>query len=245
MPDAVAADRARLPAVLETGEAVVNREMSGRAPAAPGETPALARQLLPGARRRRDHRRRTSWWSTSPSAGRPRSSAQSSWTTWPRASTRWTPRGGSTFMNAAASQMLGWTEEELRGKPMHAVIHYQRADGSPFPEEECALLRVRTRGPPDPGHRRRLHPQGRDASSRSPTPPRRCAAVERLHGVVVVFRDITEEKAEQHANPARAGRARPGSDVSATRSTRTGSSSTPSRSSRSGAAQPARSCCCG
>ena len=41
--------------------------------------------------------------------------------------------GRLTFMNAAASKILGWSEEELRGKPMHAAIHFQHADGSPHP----------------------------------------------------------------------------------------------------------------
>ena len=54
--------------------------------------------------------------------------------------------GRLTFMNSAASKMLGWSEEELRGKPMHAAIHFQHADGSPLPEADCELLKVRTEG---------------------------------------------------------------------------------------------------
>ncbi|MDX6367742.1 MAG: hypothetical protein QOK30_2818, partial [Nocardioidaceae bacterium] len=38
--------------------------------------------------------------------------------------------GRVTFMNSAASNILGWTEEELRGKDMHTAIHFQKADGS-------------------------------------------------------------------------------------------------------------------
>ena len=56
--------------------------------------------------------------------------------------------GRLRFMNSAASKILGWSEEELRGKPMHAAIHYQRADGSPHPERECELLKVRTEARP-------------------------------------------------------------------------------------------------
>ena len=51
-----------------------------------------------------------------------------------------------TYMNPAAASMLGWTEDELRGKPMHATVHFQRADGSKVPAEECSLLQVRTQG---------------------------------------------------------------------------------------------------
>lgn len=50
--------------------------------------------------------------------------------------------GRVTFMNPAAEKMLGWTEAELRGKDMHETIHFQHADGTPFPREECPLLQV-------------------------------------------------------------------------------------------------------
>ncbi len=46
------------------------------------------------------------------------------------------------FMNPAAEKMLGWTETELLGKNIHEAIHFQRADGTPFPAEECPLLGV-------------------------------------------------------------------------------------------------------
>ena len=48
-----------------------------------------------------------------------------------------------TYMNPAAASMLGWTEGELHGKPMHALVHSQRADGERIPAEECPLLQVR------------------------------------------------------------------------------------------------------
>jgi PAS domain S-box-containing protein len=50
--------------------------------------------------------------------------------------------GRVTFMNPAAERMLGWTEAELRGREMHPAIHFQHADGTPFPKEECPLLQV-------------------------------------------------------------------------------------------------------
>lgn len=48
-------------------------------------------------------------------------------------------QGRLTYMNRAASKMLGWTEDELRGRPMHDVVHFQRADGSPVAAADCAL----------------------------------------------------------------------------------------------------------
>ena len=55
-------------------------------------------------------------------------------------------QGRVTFMNPAAERMLGWTEAELRGREMHPVIHFQHADGSPFPGDECPLLQVMRSG---------------------------------------------------------------------------------------------------
>ena len=50
--------------------------------------------------------------------------------------------GCVTFMNQAAERMLGWTEADLRGKDMHSTIHFQHADGTPYPREQCPLLQV-------------------------------------------------------------------------------------------------------
>ena len=51
------------------------------------------------------------------------------------------------FLNPAAAAILGYAEPaELAGRPSHDTIHYLRADGSPFPVEECPMLRVRVTG---------------------------------------------------------------------------------------------------
>ncbi len=50
--------------------------------------------------------------------------------------------GRVIFANPAAQELLGWTEEELLGRDMHAAIHYRRPDGSVYPHEECPLLQV-------------------------------------------------------------------------------------------------------
>jgi PAS domain S-box-containing protein len=50
--------------------------------------------------------------------------------------------GRIAFLNPAALTILGYDDEsELLGKPSHETIHYLRPDGSPFPAEECPLLR--------------------------------------------------------------------------------------------------------
>jgi PAS domain S-box-containing protein len=45
--------------------------------------------------------------------------------------------GKLTFMNPEAARLLGWKSEELVGKELHATIHHQRPDGTPYPLDEC------------------------------------------------------------------------------------------------------------
>ncbi len=48
--------------------------------------------------------------------------------------------GQITFVNPAACRMLGFTAEELIGKPSHATFHHHRPDGSEYPMEECPMF---------------------------------------------------------------------------------------------------------
>lgn len=102
-----------------------------------------------------------------------------------------------TYMNRAASKMLGWAEDELRGKSMHEVVHFQRADGSAFAVDDCPLLKARKEG--------RSARIGDDVFTRrdgSTFPVAYSSAPiggTGNQGVVVVFRDITDEKNEQVA----------------------------------------------
>lgn len=50
-------------------------------------------------------------------------------------------QGLLTFINPAASRMLGWQMEELLGRPMHQLCHHTKVDGSPYPARECPLHR--------------------------------------------------------------------------------------------------------
>jgi PAS domain S-box-containing protein len=105
-------------------------------------------------------------------------------------------QGRLTFMNSAASKLLGWSEEELHGKPMHAAIHFQHADGSPYAAAECELLKVRVEG--------RSVRMTHDAFTRKngtifPVAYSAAPLMSGTHvgGVVVVFRDTSIEHAEE------------------------------------------------
>jgi PAS domain S-box-containing protein len=52
------------------------------------------------------------------------------------------PQGRLTFLNPAAERLLGWTEGDLLGQPMHAVIRGGHPEGQPVPATECRILEV-------------------------------------------------------------------------------------------------------
>jgi PAS domain S-box-containing protein len=47
--------------------------------------------------------------------------------------------GRCTFINPAALQMLGYKQEEVLGRDLHAMFHHTRADGTPYPSEESPI----------------------------------------------------------------------------------------------------------
>jgi len=99
--------------------------------------------------------------------------------------------GKLTSMNRAATQMLGWDEKELLGRSAHEMMHAPRPDGSPQPESECPLRRIRTAG---------LSAQTVDETfaRRDGSTFEVVCSVAPLHtggplpGAVVTFRDMTE-----------------------------------------------------
>ena len=64
-----------------------------------------------------------------------------------RPSTESTSRAIARFCNPACLRLLGYGDaEELLGKNMHVLIHHSRADGSPFPVEECRIFQAFQKG---------------------------------------------------------------------------------------------------
>jgi two-component system NtrC family sensor kinase len=112
-------------------------------------------------------------------------------------------RGRVTFVNPAATRMCGYAAEELLGESMHQLIHHSRADGSPYPAEQCpsgdALSRGVTREVYDEVFWRKdgtSFPVGYVAA-----PVVRAGTVQ---GAVVAFRDVTERiRAEAQAQRQR------------------------------------------
>jgi diguanylate cyclase (GGDEF)-like protein/PAS domain S-box-containing protein len=54
--------------------------------------------------------------------------------------------GRCTFINPAGARLLGYAAEELHGRDFHALVHHSRADGTPYPREECPAERAQRSG---------------------------------------------------------------------------------------------------
>ncbi len=104
--------------------------------------------------------------------------------------------GNTTFVNPAGSKMLGYSTEELIGKPQHSLIHHSRTDGTPYPREECHIYAAFKDG--------KVRQENGEVFWRKDGS---CFPVDymstpikengKVTGAVVTFRDITESKKQQ------------------------------------------------
>jgi len=101
-----------------------------------------------------------------------------------------------TYMNAAATRLLGFSEDELLGKSMHDAVHFQHADGTNFPADECEILKSQVDGQTvRRAEETFTRKNGEIFPAAYSSAPMRIGADEK--GRVVVFRDISAEQAEK------------------------------------------------
>lgn len=107
--------------------------------------------------------------------------------------------GRATFVNAAACAMLRWTEQELLGQVTHALHHHTRADGTPYPREDCPIYRAYRDGETHAADDELFwRKDGSSFPVEYTSTPMRDEAGE-LVGAVVNFRDISERKQAEAA----------------------------------------------
>ena len=103
--------------------------------------------------------------------------------------------GRATFVNNAAERMLGYGEGELVGRVIHDVIHHSRADGSPYPAEECPMRAAFTKGAVHRVDDEMLwRKDGSGFRTQYSATPILMDEDEKVIGAVVVFEDITETR---------------------------------------------------
>ncbi|OGR77531.1 MAG: hypothetical protein A2X32_01280 [Elusimicrobia bacterium GWC2_64_44] len=114
-------------------------------------------------------------------------------------------KGGVLFLNEAAQAMLGWSMDELKGKDLHALLHYKRPDGSPYPLKDCPMHAAYKDGQERVVHDETLwRKDGTPLSVRYSARP--MSANGRITGAVVTFSDTSERRrmeAELRANKER------------------------------------------
>ena len=101
--------------------------------------------------------------------------------------------GRITFVNPAAAQMVGWTQEELLGQRQHSLMHHTRADGTPFPVEECPISAALRDGRPHQGMDKLFwRKDGTSFSAEYICSPIREDG--ELVGAVIIYKDTTERR---------------------------------------------------
>jgi PAS domain S-box-containing protein len=104
--------------------------------------------------------------------------------------------GRVRYMNAAAERVLGWKLAELRGRRLHDSVHFRRPDGEPSPIEESQMLAAASSG-----STARVEEDEFVRRDGSALPVAYTSAPFQAEngtgGLVVVFSDITERKAQQ------------------------------------------------
>jgi two-component system, sensor histidine kinase and response regulator len=98
-----------------------------------------------------------------------------------------------TYVNAAAVRMLGWSAADLIGKNAHAAIHHMRANGAPYPQNECQLFIALTQGDALHGEDHVVHRDGHCIPVSFGARPLRLKG--ELAGSLLSFQDITERLA--------------------------------------------------
>lgn len=101
--------------------------------------------------------------------------------------------GNTTFVNKAATEILGWRDKDVIGQSLHDVHHHSYEDGTPYPRQDCPIYAAFKDGKV---HRDDSEVFWHSDGSSIPveytsTPIREEGA---LRGAVVVFRDITKRR---------------------------------------------------
>ena len=102
--------------------------------------------------------------------------------------------GNITFVNPAATHLLGYAEEELIGQDGHALTHHHYSNGALYSREDCAIYRTYTTGEAHHIADEVLwRKDGTSFEAEYDTHP--VVQGDKVVGAVMIFQDITEYRA--------------------------------------------------
>ncbi len=104
-------------------------------------------------------------------------------------------KGKCTFINPAALKMVGFNLEEVLGKDPHQIFHYSYPDGNDYPAHKCPVHIAKVSGIESESEDYFVNRDGDFFPVHLKVSPIREEGEQ--VGVVVVFQDITEQKALQ------------------------------------------------
>ena len=106
------------------------------------------------------------------------------------------PHGRLTFVNAAATGMLGRSSEEMLGYNQHDIFHHSKSDGTPYPASECPIYRTI-----QDGTRRHVKDEVFWRRDGTPFPIEYVSAPlidgNKITGAVLAFHDISDHHARE------------------------------------------------
>lgn len=101
--------------------------------------------------------------------------------------------GRCVFINRAGAEMLGYRADQILGRNMHDLMHHTRADGSPYPNDQCPIFQAFRDGQPCRLDSDVLwRADGSSFSAEYSSYPIRDR--DRIVGAVVTFVDVSERK---------------------------------------------------
>jgi PAS domain S-box-containing protein len=102
-------------------------------------------------------------------------------------------KGITTFVNPAASKILGFTAGELIGRDLHELTHHTKSDGQPYPDHECPINKACNDGTVYRGSDAFFYRKDGRAIPVSYS-SRPIVDMGRIRGAVICFQDITVQK---------------------------------------------------